>query len=77
MLFRSGVQAFQASGYDVTPLYCDEPRMIPFEDAEAQNNPRYVIDCHLQANINIVIPQQYAQALSMGLIEVDAVYPPI
>jgi hypothetical protein len=78
-LFRSewGVDQFTASGFDVTPLYTDEPaHQIPFTNAEQQIENRWVISCVLQCNPVVVVPQDFMTALALKLIEVDVVYPP-
>jgi hypothetical protein len=60
----------------VVPIHADDPRSVPFENAENQYEHRWIIECLLQANETMTVPQQYAGALVTGLIEVDAVYPP-
>jgi hypothetical protein len=78
-LFRSewGVDQFTASGFDVTPLYTDEPaHQIPYLNGEGQIENRWVINCVLQCNPVVVVPQDFMAALAINLIEVDVVYPP-
>jgi hypothetical protein len=72
-LFRDdyGVQAFAASGFDVSPLYTSEPHQIPFTNGEQQYEERWVVDCYMQCNPVIVIPQQFASAIDIELKEVD------
>lgn len=74
-LFRDdyGVSAL---GDSITPLYADDAQQIPFINAESQWEDRYVIRALLQINPIISVPQQYADAAVMGLINVDAAYPP-
>src|SRR6266705_5633611 len=65
-LFRSewGVDQFAASGFDVTPLYTDEPaHQIPFTNAEQQIENRWVISCVMQANPVVIVPQDFMAAL--------------
>ena len=68
-LFRDeyGTAFFSNSGYDVRPLYADDPKQIPFLNAEQQYETRYVIDAVLQANQVIAPPQQYAQQLKVTI----------
>ncbi len=71
-----GVDLFAASGFDVAPLYADDPRQLPLVDGEAQYEDRWMIEAVMQANVTVVVPQQFAGALSLDLVEVDAAYPP-
>lgn len=71
-----GVQLFAQSGFDVTPIHADEPKQIPFINGEKQWEDRYVIEAHLQINPVVEAPQQYAETVTVGLIDVDAKYPP-
>lgn len=77
-LFRSeyATDAFAATGYDVAPLYCDQARQAPFINAEQQYEYRWSVDACLQINPIVGTPQQFADQLAVGLIEVDAAYPP-
>jgi len=70
------VDQFATSGVDVTPLYASEPRQVPFMNAEQQFENRWTIDVVMQANQVVTVPQQFASALNVELIEVDATYPP-
>jgi hypothetical protein len=76
-LFRDdyAVQAFHATAPGVTPLFCEDPKQIPFTNAENQVEFRYVVDANIQANITISPPQQYADQVSVTTIEVDTTYP--
>ena len=57
------------------PLYASDPSQLPFINGEDQVEERWSIDAVLQANIVVVVPVQFAGALTIGLIDVDAVYP--
>ncbi len=70
------VQAFIASGFDIAPLYAGDPKQIPFLNGEQQTEYRWVVDAILQCNAKVTVPQQFADALTLGLIDVDVVYPP-
>jgi len=76
-LFRSGwgFDNIKASGYDISPLYCSEPRQIVFNNAEQQNEKRWSIDFSFQVNPIITIPQQFADSLEVEIVEVDTTYP--
>lgn len=61
----------------VSPLYCDDAMQRPFLNENDQIEYRWSVDAHIQANQTIVnIPQQFAAAFQVQLIEVDAAYPP-
>jgi hypothetical protein len=57
------------------PLYADEARMIPLTDGEEQYEERWNLDAHFQYNPLITIPQQSADVLTLGLVDVDERYP--
>lgn len=74
-----GVQAFldANNGNDgITPLYADDPRQLPFTNAEQQWEDRWTIDIHLQVNIALTLTQQFAASLTVGVINVEATYAP-
>lgn len=76
-LMRDGyaVQKFAEYGGDATPLLADEPRQLPFLNAEQQYEDRWVIEAMLQANPVVSVPQQFAAAAEVDLVDVDVVYP--
>jgi hypothetical protein len=71
-LFRDqfGVDAFALSGFDVTPLHADDPRQVPFINAESQFESRWIVEAHLQANQAISLPLQFADAAVVTLQEI-------
>lgn len=60
----------------IQPLYADEPRQLAFIDGNQQYEDRWSVDLNLQINQTISIPQDFADTLVTGLIEVDSTYPP-
>jgi len=71
------IQSFLASGFDVTPLYADDPKQIPFMNAEGQWETRWIVEAVLQANEIISgIPQQFAAQLAVALTNINAAYSP-
>jgi hypothetical protein len=71
------VDFFTAQNPNVVPLYADEGRQIPFISGEEQYETRWIIEAHLQVNAALTnLPQQFAGALSVGLVDVNAAYPP-
>jgi hypothetical protein len=71
-----GTSAFAAVSASVSPLYADDPKQIPFIDDQNQFEDRWVVLANLQVNSAILLPQQYMDAAVVGLINVDAAYPP-
>lgn len=71
-----GVDAVAASGYAITPLYCNEARQLPFIDAEQQYENRWMIEAVFQISPVVSTPQQFADVVDVTTIEVDTTYPP-
>ncbi|WP_053080458.1 phage neck terminator protein [Methylobacterium variabile] len=67
----SGVDMLRASGLPITPLHADDPKQVPFVNAEGQYESRYVVEAHLQADQTLLLPQQYADRLDVDRIPVD------
>lgn len=78
-LFRDdfAVQQFanQIPHYDVTPLLADDPKQVPFLNAEEQYEWRWVVEAMLQVNQVVTVPLQFAEQAKVGLINVDEAYP--
>lgn len=70
-----GVEQFLASGFDVAPLYADEANQMPLIDGEAQFEQRWAIKCVMQCNPVVAVPQQFADEIKVGLIDVLVQYP--
>ena len=71
-----GVDQFASSGLDVTPLYAGDPRQTPYLNGEQQIEERWSVDAVLQCNPIVTTPQQFFDAVSVLLVDVDVVYPP-
>ena len=72
-MFRDqyAVDFFADTGLDITPLFADEPRQLPFINAEQAWETRWSIDLHFQVNATVLnIPQQFADQLNADLIDV-------
>ena len=64
---------FTALNPNVIPLHADDGRQIPFISGEEQFETRWIIEAHLQVNAALTnLPQQFAGALSVGLIDATA-----
>jgi hypothetical protein len=57
-----GVDAMNAINPLITPLYSEDPRQMPFMNAEQQIETRWVVEVNLQVNYSVIVPQQYAEA---------------
>jgi hypothetical protein len=65
----------QTPAYGISPLYTTDPRQTPFINAEQQYEYRYTIDAELQVTQGVVVPQQSAGAINVGIVSVEAAYP--
>ncbi|OIN06080.1 hypothetical protein BFS86_19415 [Shewanella algae] len=76
-LFRDdyAFQFFKTSGFDVAPLYADDPKQMPFLNGEQQVENRWVIDAAIQANQIVRAPQQFADQLHANPNNVEADFP--
>lgn len=68
-----GVSLFAGTG--VTPLYCDDPRQMPFQTAAVQFEDRWSIDVHMQADPTLSVPTQFADAANVTVISVTEAFP--
>lgn len=77
-LFRDeyAVEQFQASGIDISPLYCDDPKQMPFVNGENQYEDRWIITTVTQYNPVTETPIDFADAVNVNIVSVDAAYPP-
>lgn len=71
-----GCDFFKATGLDIQPLYAGEPRQLPLITGEDQYQERWGFDAVLQYNPVISVTQDFADQLVIGLINVDATFPP-
>lgn len=77
-LFRDAqaVDFFNALNPNITPLYSQDPAQIPFINAEDQYENRWIVIAEMQVNATVLVPQQFAGALNIELIEIDSTFPP-
>ena len=59
----------------IAPLYCDDPQQIPFVNDQDQYETRWVVRAQLEAEQTVTVPQQFADTLAVGLIDVEEAYP--
>lgn len=69
-------EALLLTDLPIQPLYASDPRQLPFWGGENQTINRWSIDLALQANITATIAQGFAGVVAIGLLEIDATYPP-
>lgn len=74
-LMRTG-HAADALAPTLAPLYTSEPIQLPLVNGEQQYEERWMLSAEFQYNPSITLPQQFAAALSVGVINVDVAYPP-
>jgi len=74
--WRSSYACDALRPHSAQPLFCTEPRQLPFISGESQYIERWTFDAVLQFNPKISLPQQFADRLHVGLVEVDTTYPP-
>ena len=70
-----GVELFGGSSGLISPLYADDPRQMPFMNAEQQYENRAIVEVHLQVNQTVIVPQQFATAVEVDIVEAE--YPPL
>ena len=70
-----GVQLFDPEVTGITPLYADDPRQGPYTNDQQQVENRWMIETNLQINPTVIVPQQFAGAVEIDLVNVDAEFP--
>lgn len=55
-----------ANGFEMAPLYSGEPRQMPFLNGEQQVESRWSVDCVLQINARVTVPQDFTPSLEIG-----------
>lgn len=76
-LFNSdyGVDTVKASGFDISPLYSDDGKQMPFTNGENQYEQRWIINAVMQYNPVTSVAQDFIDELEVNIINVDAAYP--
>lgn len=70
------VESFASSGFDVAPLYADDGHQLPFLNGEQQIEERWVVDCVMQCNPVVAVPQQFFTSADIGLKPIDQFFHP-
>jgi hypothetical protein len=70
-VLRDGVAAdffdYDTTYQGITPLYADEARQVPFQNAEQNWESRWVVDAHFQVNVVLTVPMQFATAAQITI----------
>jgi len=69
-----GTESFINSGFNIAPLYSNDPRQIPFTNGEQQIEAKWSVEVVLQANPVVSVPQQFADVVEVALISADRTY---
>ena len=73
----NAVDFFSAANASVAPFFADDPRQMPYVNDQNQVEMRWVVEAHLQANQTVSgVPQEFASAATVTIVDVDAAYPP-
>lgn len=77
-LFRDEIAcaALAASGFDIQPLYTSDPQQLPIVTGEEQYLERWTALFELQMNPILTLAIETANALTVGVLNVDREYPP-
>jgi hypothetical protein len=75
-LFRDGYAADQLEPLGVSPFYADDPRQVPFITAAKEYETRWTVDLHMQVNLIVSIPMQFADGIVLTVANVDVTQPP-
>jgi len=77
-LFRSEYACIQFATVnpDIQPLYCENPRQMPFINAQNNYEQRWIIELAIEYNPITQTPQDFADEVIPQIVSVDAAYPP-
>ena len=62
--------------YDVTPLHADDAKQMPFINENQQFEWRWVVEARVEVNDVVTLPTELGDSLAVGVISVDATFPP-
>ncbi|WP_293048538.1 hypothetical protein [Pandoraea sp.] len=77
-LFRDdyGCEQFATVNPGIQPLFCEDPRQMPFINGENQYEQRWMIEAFIEYNPVIQTPQDFASQVDVNVVSVEATYPP-
>lgn len=70
-LFRSPYACDFFAGTGITPNYSSDGQQLPFVNGELNYEDRWTLNATFDANITVSTPQQFANTVDVGLVEVD------
>lgn len=73
---QTAYDAFTAFNPAIAPLYCSNPRQVPFSDGEQQYEDRWIVELEIQVDQTVRVAQQFAETLGVEVISVEERYPP-
>jgi hypothetical protein len=59
----------------IIPLYADDPKQVPFTNAEQQWEWRWIVEAQLEVNQAVSVLQSYADSITIDVVDVSATYP--
>lgn len=71
-----GVMRIAELNPHVAVLHADAPIQMHFANDQQQNEYRWILEAYFEVEQFVLVPQQFADSVVVGLIEVDTVYPP-
>ena len=77
-LFRDeyGISFIAGQNENISPLFTDDPKQVPFINSEQQYEERWIIEVHLQVNATIIVPQQFADIVTVNIVNVETISNP-
>lgn len=60
----------------ISPFHADDPRLMPFVNDQQQYEWRWIVEAKMQVDQKVAVPQQFADHVTVGLIEIDEHFPP-
>jgi len=72
--FRTG-WGFDAFPTDIKPLYMSDGAQSPLITGEQQYETRWTLTASMQYNPTVSVPQQFANALAVNIVNVERAYP--
>jgi hypothetical protein len=76
VLFRSDYATQYFIGSGMSPDYCSDGIQAPYISGEDQFEDRWTLNAVFDANITVSTPQQFADDITVEIVNVDVRYPP-
>lgn len=74
-LFRDQYAVDQFAGTGVSPLFAEQPRQLAFTTAASQYEDRWMVEVYMQIIPVISVPQEFAGAATVDVVDVTATFP--